>query len=106
MCTHVDAKVRRESSDVEDLFIGHVNGMDNYARGLRAAAKLIADGGLNKLVKERYKGFDTGIGAKIAKGKASLAEMAAHAAKGAEPPQRSGKQEKYESLFNAFAYRS
>ena len=46
--------MRRESVDVEDLFIGHINGMDCYARGLRAAAKLIADGKIDKMVKERY----------------------------------------------------
>ena len=49
-----DAKIRRESTDIDDLFVGHVNGMDCYARGLRAAAKLIADGKIDKMVKERY----------------------------------------------------
>ena len=101
-----DAKIRRESSDLEDLFIGHINGMDCYARGLRAAAKLIADGKLDAMVKERYAGFDKALGAKIATGKATLAEMATAAAKGSEPQQRSGKHEKVESLFNAFAYGS
>ena len=87
-----DAKIRRESSDIEDLFIGHINGkrvtahertcrisptashdlllisapgMDCYARGLRAAAKLLADGTLDGIVKERYSGFDKAIGAKV-----------------------------------------
>ena len=54
---------------------------------------------------QRYKGFDgSGIGAKFAKGKASLEEMAAAAAKGKEPELRSGKQERLESVFNAYAY--
>lgn len=102
-----DAKVRRESTDIEDLFIAHVNGMDNYARGLRAAAKMIEDGTLDGIVKTRYDGFkSTAIGKKIASGKATLAEMAAHAAKSAEPPLISGKHEKCESVFNAFAYGS
>merc|ERR1712196_39755 len=62
-----DAKVRRESTDIEDLFIGHINGMDTYARGLRAAAKLIADGSLDEMVTSRYAGFDsTEAGRKIA----------------------------------------
>merc|ERR1712127_1167849 len=66
-----DAKVRRESTDVEDLFIAHINGMDNYARGLRAAAKLIEEGTLDKMRKGRYAGFgDTPIGKKFSAGKA------------------------------------
>ena len=80
--------------------------MDCYARGLRAAAKLIADGKLDAIVKQRYASFDSGLGAKFAKGKASLSELAAAAAKSAEPAQTSGKQEKLESMFNRFAYGS
>ena len=49
-----DAKVRRESVDTEALFIGHINGMDNYARGLRAAAEMIEDGILDGMLKQRY----------------------------------------------------
>ena len=102
-----DAKIRRESTDIEDLFIGHINGMDCYARGLRAAAKMIADGTLDSMVKTRYAGFtSTPIGKKFASGKASLVEMAAHAKKSAEPKQTSGKQEAAESVFNRFAYGS
>merc|ERR1719174_2327986 len=52
-----DAKVRRESTDLDDLFIGHIAGMDCYARGLRAAAQLIADGTLDTMRKGRYAGF-------------------------------------------------
>uniref|UniRef100_A0A7S3ATI6 Xylose isomerase n=1 Tax=Haptolina ericina TaxID=156174 RepID=A0A7S3ATI6_9EUKA len=101
-----DAKVRRESSDVEDLFIGHINGMDNYARGLRAAAKLIADGTLDSMRNGRYSAFSkTPIGKRFTAGKASLTELAAHAVSNGEPKQASGQQEKYESIFNAFAYR-
>jgi len=102
-----DAKVRRESVDVEDIFIGHINGMDCYARGLRAAAKMMADGTVDAAVKERYSGFDsTAIGKKFKAGKATLAELAAHAAKSAEPELKSGKHEKLESIFNAFAFGS
>ena len=101
-----DAKIRRESTDIEDLFIGHINGMDCYARGLRAAAKLIADGSIDKAVKARYAGFSsTAIGKKFASGKATLEELASHAAKNPEPALTSGKHEKLESIFNAFAYR-
>ena len=101
-----DAKIRRESTDIEDLFIGHINGMDCYARGLRAAAKLIKDKKLDDAVKTRYAGFNSGIGKKFVSGKATLQELAAHATSSAEPAQTSGKQEKLESIFNAFAYRS
>jgi len=102
-----DAKIRRESTDIEDLFIGHINGMDCYARGLRAAAKLIEEGKLDAMVADRYAGFkDSAIGRKFTKGAASLEELAAHAAKSAEPTQRSGKQEALESIFNAAAYRA
>lgn len=99
-----DAKVRRESTDVEDLFIAHINGMDNYARGLRAAAKMIEEGTLDKMRKGRYAGFEaSAIGKKFSAGKASLAELAEHAAANPEPQQRSAQCEKYESVFNAFA---
>merc|ERR1719502_2442711 len=58
-----DAKVRRESTDLEDLFIGHINGMDNYARGLLAAAKLIEEGQIDQMVKSRYADMhDTPLG--------------------------------------------
>ena len=102
-----DAKIRRESTEIEDLFIGHINGMDCYARGLRAAAKLIADGTIDKTVKARYSGFEsTKIGKRFASGAAGLAELAAHAKSAAEPQVRSGKQEALESVFNRFAYGS
>ncbi len=101
-----DAKVRRESTDVEDLFIGHINGMDCYARGLRAAAAMIADGTFDKMRAARYAGFAEGLGKKFADGQASLAELAAAAAAvpaGGEAAPPSGKHERLESIFNAFA---
>ncbi|KAB2600195.1 xylose isomerase-like [Pyrus ussuriensis x Pyrus communis] len=60
-----DAKLRRESTDVEDLFIAHISGMDTLARGLRNVVKLIEDGSLHELVRKRYESFDTEIGALI-----------------------------------------
>ena len=68
-----DAKVRRESTDLEDMFIAHIGAMDSYARGLKAAAKLKADGIYDKWRAERYASFDSGIGAKIETGKTSFA---------------------------------
>lgn len=57
-----DAKVRRESSDVEDMFIAHVGAFDTFARGLRNAARLLEEGVLPNMVKERYSSFDHGFG--------------------------------------------
>lgn len=100
-----DAKVRRESVDLEDLFVGHINGMDNYARGLLSAAKMIEEGQIDKMVAARYADLDgTPLGRKIAAGTATLEEMASYAAEHDEPEDRSGRQETYESVFNSFAY--
>jgi len=97
-----DAKVRRESVDLEDLFVGHINGMDNYARGLKSAAKAIEDGTLDKMVASRYAGFEnTEVGKAFASGQITLEQLAAAAS---EPENRSGKQESFESIFNSFAY--
>jgi xylose isomerase len=101
-----DAKVRRESTDLEDLFIGHINGMDCYARGLRAAAHMIEHGELDNMVAARYAGFDASgsIGEKFSSGGATLSDLAEHARAAAEVPPPSGKQERYESIFNSFAF--
>ena len=98
--------MRRESTDIEDLFVGHINGMDNYARGLRAAARMIEDGTLDGMRAKRYAGFETSaIGKKFASGEATLEMMAAHAVAHGEPVQTSGKQETAESIFNTFAFK-
>jgi xylose isomerase len=97
-----DAKVRRESTDVEDLFIAHAAGMDTFARGLKAAAAIKTDGTLDKWVKERYATFDTGIGAKVEAGKTSFAELEKYVLEKGEVTRQSGKQEKYEGLINHF----
>lgn len=100
-----DAKVRRESVDIEDLFIGHINGMDNYARGLLSAAKMIEEGEIDKMVASRYAEMhSTQLGKKIMAGTASLEEMAAFAKVNGEPKNRSGRQEAFESVFNSYAY--
>ena len=67
-------QVRRESTDVEDMFIAHIGAMDAYARGLKAAAALKADGHYDAWRKARYESFDSGIGAKIEAGKTSFGE--------------------------------
>lgn len=97
-----DCKIRRESTDLEDMFIAHIGAMDSFARGLKNAAKLIEDGTLDALVKERYSSFDKGIGAKIEKGTTSLEELEDYILEHGEPKMISGKQEKYEAIVNFF----
>ncbi|WP_372660523.1 xylose isomerase [Cohnella sp.] len=73
-----DAKVRRSSFEDEDLFFAHIAGMDTYARGLKAAAKLIEDRVLDNIVDNRYRSFKEGIGAEIVSGKATLKSLEAY----------------------------
>jgi len=97
-----DAKVRRESTDLEDLFLAHIGGMDTFARGLIGAAKMIEDGVIADWVKQRYSTFDTGIGAQIEAGTTNLEELEKWVLANGEPKQTSGKQEKYEILLNQY----
>ncbi|KAJ0091625.1 hypothetical protein Patl1_14349 [Pistacia atlantica] len=96
-----DAKLRRESTDVEDLFIAHITGMDALARGLRNAAKLIEDGSLAELVRKRYQSFDTEVGAKIEAGKADFEYLEKKAMEWGEPKVPSAKQELAEMIFQS-----
>ncbi|MBO9855094.1 xylose isomerase, partial [Xanthomonas phaseoli] len=90
-----DAKVRRESSDPQDLFLAHIGGMDAFARGLEVANALLTSSPLEQWRAERYASFDSGAGADFAAGKTTLADLAKHAA-GNAPQQISGRQEAYE----------
>ncbi|PWA63674.1 Xylose isomerase [Artemisia annua] len=96
-----DAKLRRESTDVEDLFIAHIAGMDTLARGLRNAAKLIEDGSLDELVRKRYQSFDSELGAQIEAGKADFDLLEKKAIEWGEPKVPSGKQELAEMIFQS-----
>jgi xylose isomerase len=97
-----DAKVRRESFEPVDLFHAHIGGMDAFARGLKIAAAIRADGRLDAFVKNRYRTWDSGIGRDIEKGKASFKQLEAHALKHGEPKLESGRQEFLENLINEF----
>jgi xylose isomerase len=97
-----DAKRRRESHEPADLFLAHIGGMDAFARGLKAAAAIRADGRIGNFVRERYASWDRGIGAKIEKGKVSLAELNNYALKIKDPVLASGRQELLENIFNEF----
>ena len=100
-----DAKPRRESTDMEDLFIAHVGGMDAFARGLEVAHGLLNDSPWEGWRKQRYASFDGGDGKAFADGNLGLAELVSLAAKNGEPTQASGKQERYENLLNQYLLR-
>ena len=97
-----DAKVRRESFEPIDLFYAHIGGMDAFARGLKIAAAIRADGRLDAFVKNRYRTWDTGIGRDIERGKIGFQQLEAHALKNSEPGLESGRQEFLENLINEF----
>jgi xylose isomerase len=98
-----DAKVRRESFEPIDLFHAHVGGMDAFARGLKIAAAIRAEGEFERFVRERYSSFDSGIGADIESGKADFRKLEAYIlTKGDAAPNRSGRQEMLEHLLNRY----
>ncbi|MBT5845650.1 MAG: xylose isomerase [Verrucomicrobiales bacterium] len=98
-----DAKVRRESHEPIDLFHAHIGGMDAFARGLKIAAAIRADGRLGNFVKERYGSWDTSIGKEIEAGDASFKTLEAYMLeKGDVTPNTSGRQEFLENLINEF----
>jgi len=99
-----DAKVRRESSDPQDLFLAHIGGMDAFARGLEVAHALLTCSPLEQWRAERYASFDSGAGAAFAAGKATLAGLVKYAADNV-PKQISGRQEAYENLINQYLMR-
>jgi len=98
-----DAKVRRESFEPVDLFHAHIGGMDAFARGLKIAAAIRADGEFDRFVKERYSSFDTGIGADIEAGRTDFQKLEAYMlGKGEIAPNQSGRQEMLEHLLNRY----
>ncbi len=95
-----DAKLRRESTDIEDFFIAHIGGMDAFARGLLIADKLIQDGKLAELKTSRYASFNTAKGAEFEDGKLSLTDLRDYAQEIGLPISKSGKQELVENIMN------
>lgn len=101
--TNFDAKVRRESFEPVDLFYAHIAGMDTFARGLKIASAIRKDGRLDEFVKNRYRSWDTGIGAKIEQGNVGFKELEAYILeKGDIDANESGRQEFLEALINDF----
>src|SRR5262245_21508159 len=98
-----DAKVRRESFEPIDLFHAHIGGMDTFARGLKIAAAIRADGEFDRIVNDRYSSFDSGIGAEIESGRTDFQKLEAYMlAKGEISPNKSGRQEMLEHLLNRY----
>jgi xylose isomerase len=95
-----DAKTRRNSTDLEDIFIAHVSGMDAFARALVIADKVINDSEYLAMRKKRYASFDSGKGAEFESGKLTLEDLYGVAKNAGEPQQISGKQELLEQLIN------
>jgi xylose isomerase len=101
--TNFDAKTRRNSTDLEDIFIAHIAGMDVFARALEAAAAVLEKSPYLQMLEERYASFDGGIGKEFEEGKLSLEDLRNYAVSlGREPDQISGKQELYEAIINMY----
>ncbi|MDQ2076129.1 xylose isomerase [Marinimicrobium sp. ABcell2] len=97
-----DAKRRRNSTDLNDTFHGHIGGMDVFARSLLIADDLIQKSPLEKMREERYASFDSGKGSDFEKGKLTLEQLAEIGNAGGEPKQTSGQQELYENIINRY----
>jgi len=97
-----DAKVRRNSTDPEDLFHAHIGGMDTFARALIVADKMLNSSDYKKIRTARYASYDTGKGKAFEEGKLSLEDLRAYAVENGEPEMKSGKQEFMENLVNRY----
>lgn len=97
-----DAKTRRNSTDLADIFYAHIGGMDTFARALLTANAIMEDGEYLQLRKDRYASFDSGKGKQFEKGKLRLESLRTLAIKNGEPEMISGKQEHFENLINKF----
>ncbi len=96
--SNFDAKLRRNSTDPEDIFIAHISGMDAMARALENAAAILEESQLPAMKKARYASFDSGKGKEFEEGKLSLEDIVDYAKAHGEPAQTSGKQELYETI--------
>ena len=96
--SNFDAKLRRNSTDPEDIFIAHISGMDAMARALLNAAAILEESELPSMLEERYSSFDSGIGKDFEDGRLTLEQIYEYGRQVEEPKQTSGKQEKYETI--------
>ena len=97
-----DAKLRRESTDLRDMFAAHVGSIDAFARGLLIAERIIADGTLDAWRQQRYASFDAGIGAQVERGAVGFGELERWVLEAGEPHPASGRQEQFENLIASF----
>jgi xylose isomerase len=97
-----DAKVRRNSTDLSDIFVAHISGMDTFARALVIADKILKESDYLKLRKKRYESFDKGKGKEYEGGKLTLENLRSIAMEMGEPAMISGKQEMLEQLINMY----
>ncbi len=100
--TNFDAKTRRNSTDLDDIIIAHVSGMDIMARALLVAADVLEKSELPKMLKERYASYDSGKGKEFEEGKLTLEQVVEYAKTKGEPKATSGKQELYETIVNMY----
>lgn len=100
--TNFDAKTRRNSTDLEDIFIAHIAGMDAMARALLCAAEVLEKSPYRQMLADRYASFNSGEGKKFEDGALSLEDVVAYAKTQGEPVQTSGKQELYEAIINMY----
>ena len=100
--TNFDAKTRRNSTDLEDIFIAHIAAMDVMARALETAAAILNESPYQKMFTDRYASFDSGKGKEFEAGKMNLEDLVAYAKTKGEPKQISGKQELYEAIVNMY----
>ncbi|MDL2265899.1 xylose isomerase [Parabacteroides sp. OttesenSCG-928-G07] len=100
--TNFDAKTRRNSTDLEDIFIAHIAGMDAFARAVIIAADILENSAYRKMRETRYASFDNGDGKAFEEGKLTLEDLRKIALNSSEPKQISGKQELYEMIINHY----
>ncbi len=100
--TNFDAKTRRNSTDLDDIIIAHISGMDVMARALLSAAELLEKSPYKKMKADRYASFDAGKGKEFEEGKLSFEQVYEYGKKVGEPKQTSGKQELYEQIVSMY----
>jgi xylose isomerase len=97
-----DAKIRRNSTDLEDIFHAHIGGMDAFARALMAASDILENSKYSQMRKERYASFDSGSGKSFEDGKLRLEDLHKHASANQDIKKSSGKQELFENIINQY----
>ncbi|RYY31559.1 MAG: xylose isomerase [Chitinophagaceae bacterium] len=97
-----DAKLRRNSTDLEDMFYAHIGGMDNFARALVVADNILQKSPYKKFRQERYSSFDSGKGKEFENGKLTLEDLREFAIANGEPKLQSGRQEWLENIINQY----